>query len=222
MNADSLKTILNTEVAGCQISLLSEKAAYLPEFDALLIADAHLGKIDHFRKHGIAAPPGADVACMQRLERLIESMKPGKLVFMGDLFHSAANASWDLFSDFLKDFTQVKKILVKGNHDILPEEIFGDAGLHLVESLQLGPLLLSHAPVESNSYNIYGHIHPAIKLVGKGRVSLKLPCFILGNRRAILPSFGEFTGLALVKPSITDRTYAITPDAVFDVSASRD
>ena len=42
-----------------------------------------------------------------------------------------------------------------------------------------------------------------------------LPCFVLGHRRAILPAFGGFTGLALVAPARGDRIVAIAGSRLF-------
>jgi metallophosphoesterase superfamily enzyme len=39
-----------------------------------------------------------------------------------------------------------------------------------------------------------GHVHPVYRLFGKGRQSLRLACFRLGERISLLPAFGAFTG----------------------------
>ena len=49
-----------------------------------------------------------------------------------------------------------------------------------------------------------GHIHPGVFLTGTADAE-RLPCFVLGPRRAILPAFGSFTGLALVRPAPGER-----------------
>ena len=63
-----------------------------------------------------------------------------------------------------------------------------------------------------------GHLHPACRIHGRGRDSLRLPCFVSDGRQVILPAFGEFTGgwIADAAPDRTgpDRTGVFTPSAV--------
>ena len=55
--------------------------------------------------------------------------------------------------------------------------------------------------VDLTGYALGGHVHPGIVLRGAFDDSARLPCFVLGPRRAILPAFGGFTGLAMVTPA---------------------
>ena len=43
----------------------------------------------------------------------------------------------------------------------------------------------------------------------------RLPCFVLGTRRAILPAFGRFTGLAFVSPGRGERLVAVAGSRLF-------
>jgi len=54
-----------------------------------------------------------------------------------------------------------------------------------------------------------------VRLHGAGEQSARLPCFVLGVRRAILPAFGRFTGLSDVSPSTGDQIVAIAGRALF-------
>jgi DNA ligase-associated metallophosphoesterase len=208
-----------TTVRGIDFLLFAEKAALIIEHSTLLVADVHLGKGNHFRKHGIAVPPGAEDESLERLSKILNFAKPERVIFMGDLFHSQVNKSWNRFEVFLKDYVQCEMILVKGNHDILPDQLFLDANFQIVSSLELGPFLFTHDRCSSELYNIYGHIHPSVRLRGLGRSSLKLPCFIFSEDSAVLPSFGAFTGLASVRPGKTDKVFVINRESVIDVSA---
>jgi metallophosphoesterase superfamily enzyme len=62
---------LEVEVQGELLSLLPEKAIYWKSRKALLIADLHLGKAGHFRKHGIAVPGRVEQNNLCRLSGLI-------------------------------------------------------------------------------------------------------------------------------------------------------
>ncbi len=210
---------LITSIVGLEFMLFAEKAAYIKEYKTLLVADLHLGKANHFRKNGIAVPHQAEDESLNRLASILDFSKPEQLIFMGDLFHSEVNKSWQRFELFLKDYRQCEMILVKGNHDILANQVFIDARLSVHDTIEFGPLLLSHDRCDSQLYNIYGHIHPAVRLRGLGRSYIKLPCFIFRQHSAILPAFGAFTGLACVKPVKADRVFVINDESVIDMSS---
>jgi metallophosphoesterase superfamily enzyme len=56
-------------------------------------------------------------------------------------------------------------------------------------------------------------VHPVYHL-RTARESLRLPCFIIGERRAILPSFGAFTGGHAVRPAVGERLFLVAGDMV--------
>ena len=62
-----------------------------------------------------------------------------------------------------------------------------------------------------------GHIHPAIRLKGKGKQSIQLPCFVFREHNAILPAFGSFTGTATIQAKPGDQVYAIADKQVIKV-----
>lgn len=173
----------------------------------LIIADAHIGKVSHFRKHGIPVPRMAERNNLWRLSGLVMKTKPEILVFLGDLTHSKHNKAWDQFIDFRSIYTDMETVLVKGNHDILPPEALSKADISVVDQIQIGPFLLTHDRADTDLFNLYGHIHPAIRLRGKGRQSLKVPCFFFGPDYGILPSFGDFTGSYILKPEEGDTVF---------------
>ncbi|MFN9801977.1 MAG: DEAD/DEAH box helicase, partial [Bacteroidota bacterium] len=61
-------------------------------------------------------------------------------------------------------------------------------------------------------------LHPAVRMVGPARQSLRLPCFWLGENQSILPAFGEFTGHVLVRPVPGDRIYVVAENEVIGVT----
>ncbi|MDX1672145.1 MAG: hypothetical protein R3211_07370 [Balneolaceae bacterium] len=70
-------------------------------------------------------------------------------------------------------------------------------------------------------YLLSGHIHPAVKLRGKARQSMKLPCFYFGKQQGVLPAFGHFTGTHVIKPQPDDRVYAIVNQRVVPIKTAR-
>ncbi len=193
------------------LTLLPEKAIFWEKKKALLLADLHIGKVTHFRNNHIPIPSQAALGNFENLELLIQKHHPKTVYFLGDLFHSYYNKEWDLLSFLLAKFKKVKFILITGNHDVLNDEHYDLAGIECMTELELGPFHLTHHPLEepTEKYNLSGHIHPGIRLKGEGKQSLRLPCFYFGKEQGILPAFGNFTGLAIIKPKKEDSIYSI-------------
>lgn len=208
-------------VAGESLWLLPERAIWWPDRRTLFIADLHLGKAAHFRKSGLAIPAGVDVTVQQRLEGLIAGFTPSEVYFLGDLFHSAYNAAWEDFESLIRRWPGSRFHLVRGNHDILHAEAYARSGLMIrEEALPLGPFCLVHDPDEApagEGYVLSGHWHPGIRLQGRGRQRLRVPCYLMGPSRAVLPAFGSFTGTKVVLPGPGDHVYAVAGDKVLHV-----
>lgn len=196
--------------------LLPDKAIYWKQQDALLIADTHFGKITHFRKSGIAVPGKAAFQNLKRLDSLLQKVKPSKVIFLGDLFHSELNSEWLSFKELIRSFPKIEFQLVTGNHDILHEQSYQNSRFVMFDKpVQIGPFLLSHEPViHPELYNLCGHLHPGVRMVGSGRQSMRLPCFYFGEKGGILPAFGEFTGLYLLQPKKKDSVFVIVENQV--------
>jgi DNA ligase-associated metallophosphoesterase len=211
---------LETTIAGHLLRLLPEKAMLMVQESILVIADAHIGKIEHFRAAGIGVPGLAGNHTLDNLFRLIEQCQPSEVIFLGDLFHSVRNSSVDNFEELRKYFHEIPFHLVSGNHDILPAAKYQQLGLHLVPELIIGNIWLTHEPSHYGShdlYNIAGHIHPAVRLKGAGKQSLTLPCFYFGPRNGILPAFGYFTGKAKLPIEKDSAIFAIADQKVFSI-----
>ena len=61
----------------------------------------------------------------------------------------------------------------------------------------------------------FGHLHPAVRLSGTAKQSLRLPCFWLGENFMVMPAFGRFTGAKSIRPEKTDTIYAIGDGEIF-------
>lgn len=213
---------MKVDVAGELFELLPQKAMYWPAQNALLLADIHLGKINHFRKSGIPLPVAANDRNIEVLVELLQRFKPARVIFLGDLFHSHYNPEWEVFGEVVKHFRPLVSFeLVSGNHDIMSSLQYERKGISVFSKLLIGNILLTHHPMEEvpgGSYNLAGHIHPGVCLVGKGRQALTLPCFHFGKRKALLPAYGVFTGLARIRPLQEDRVFVIVENKILDVS----
>lgn len=220
LNAKMVSKSLHYLLLGQNFHLLPEKALFWEEEQALILSDLHLGKAGHFRKSGIAVPCQVHVQDLFRLQSVIEHRQPTKILIIGDLFHSQWNNEWLLFADWTQKFNNVKWLLVQGNHDLLPAAVYRQSRLQLVgERLELPPFVFTHQPVETAEglYNISGHVHPAVRMSGRGRQQLILPCFYFGRRNGILPAFGKFTGTSVIQPQAGDAVFVISPGAVIRI-----
>lgn len=182
---------------GCPFLLLPSKAIYWPDKEMLILADLHLGKISHFRKEGIGIPLEAKNKNWRELNELIEEYNPKQVYFLGDLFHSTYNQEWVELEKFMAHYEQIEFHLVLGNHDILNESVYENSRIHTTERCEIDSFTFTHHPLdqpEDGRFNFCGHIHPSVRLMGKGRESIKLPCYYIMEHQMILPAFGVFTG----------------------------
>lgn len=213
--------MINTErieICGLNILLHPHKALYIPEESTLVVSDLHLGKIEHFRKNGLAVPLGTTQKTIIRLHQLIEHFEPLRVVFLGDLFHSEYNRAIDEFKYYLEEMKHINYILVKGNHDILHDDTYTTLNIYGVNALDIGQLVLTHEAVTiDGKYNIHGHVHPAVRMKSKSRQQTTLSCFIFSEKYAVMPAFGQFTGKFIVKPKQGDTVFVVFNDAIMKV-----
>ena len=208
---------MKIEIKNNNFTLHYSGALFWEEENTLLISDVHLGKIAHFRKHGIAIPGNAIGENFKRLDEVVILFNPKKVIFLGDLFHSKLNNEWKLFCDWVHKM-RLEIILIEGNHDIISKQHYCDLKIVVYPKLIISDFLLTHHPTETKGlFNFCGHIHPGIKLKDLGRQSMKLACFFNKKHQLILPAFGEFTGNYFMKPTTNDKIYAIVNSEVLRV-----
>lgn len=200
---------------GATLILRPDRSALMPAEGALLVADVHLGKAGHFRRHGMAVPSGVNAATLDRLLRALNETGSRTLVVLGDLFHSDRNAEWDGFIRWRQAAPVDRIILVQGNHDVLAQEDWEAAGLEVVPMWTAGGLTCTHDPGDWRpefQVHVCGHVHPGVRLKGWGKQALTASCWwhaALGMEREqlVFPAFGGFTGNHRVEPSIRDVVY---------------
>ena len=215
---------MEIEVAGETLELLPEKAIFWKRNKALFLSDLHLAKDAHFRKNGFAVPAGLSEVTLQRLSGLMETRQPQTVYFLGDLFHSEYNRQVDLLQQWHQQYADVQLVLISGNHDILENSLYAAMQVEVVpQSLFLPPFELVHEPPDNpvpGRYYLCGHIHPAFRLTGKSRQSLRLPCFWMGEQVGVLPAFGTFTGSKVIRANKEDRVFVVAEDQVVKVQGN--
>lgn len=213
-------------IHGATLWLSSERCLFWEEERVLVLSDLHLGKTGHFRKAGIAIPQAVFLEDMQRLVSLIQFFQPTTLLIVGDLFHSRDNQELELFRKWRADMPALAIELVKGNHDILHRSWYEAAGIQVhPDQHTIGPFCFQHDPGscsgDEDRYVISGHLHPGVVLKGLGKQSLSFPCFHFGPGKAILPAFGRFTGLAIVRPGEQDDVFAVVGQALIPLKKTQ-
>lgn len=200
--------------------LLPEKAVHWQKKKILMLADPHIGKSGYFRKHGIPVPGQVNSTNIELMDSLIQKLDVQHFIILGDLFHSRANKEWEPFRKWCKQHSKLQITLIIGNHDILPSDLYHSSYINLFKRLTIAPFHFVHDldtlpnSHQEEYYVLSGHLHPAVKLKGKGRQSIKLPCFYFGSQKGILPAFGQFTGTYLIKPKKGDRIFTVADSQI--------
>lgn len=206
---------------GEKLLLNQKKSIFWNDQNMLIVADLHLGKAVHFRKAGIAAPAETNVQTLNNLALLIDYYQVSSVLILGDLFHSGINSDWQKFIEWKRNYQRIDFLLVKGNHDLLSTEDYEHSALQILDKYVLDPFLFIHDSEDmdekgSGQLIMSGHLHPAVKLSGKGRQKITLPCFFLEDNNLILPAFGSFTGTYKISKTKNNRIFAITDESVVE------
>ncbi|HEY1394440.1 MAG TPA: ligase-associated DNA damage response endonuclease PdeM, partial [Methylibium sp.] len=164
--------MLRIELAGRPLVLLPDKAAYLPEVETLLVADAHIGKAVSFRKLGVPVPRGTTSGNLQRITALVAQTQAKRVVFLGDFLHSErshAASTLGALARWRATHSQLELTLVRGNHDERAGDPPPSARFEVVdEPLMLGGFALCHYPKPRvGHFVLAGHSHPCVSLGGR-------------------------------------------------------
>ena len=177
-----------------------ERAVYLARHDAVVLADAHVGRGE---ASAVSLPLGEREDLVDRLGALAARFDPATVVVAGDVVHT-----FDRVSDrSLGTLNALREVcdgvgaafeLVAGNHDValqsaweepVREECVLDAGATRT--------VVCHgheAPSTPADRYVIGHVHPTIEIEGDRR-----PCFLRGEgvyRGADLLALPAFTRLS--------------------------
>jgi DNA ligase-associated metallophosphoesterase len=196
--------------------LSANRTLFWEDQRTLILADLHVGKTGHFRKSGINIPQSVYKDDLHRLLAEILFFKAERLVIVGDLTHSAANREMDLFRKWRKDFSSLDVHLAKGNHDILDNAWYEEAAITVHnEPFEMKQFSFIHDIMKPKQtfadkrFVFSGHVHPIVTITGKGRQSLRFPCFHFTKNYCIIPAFSRFTGGYKIEPKKGDAVFAL-------------
>lgn len=167
-------------------------ALFWQEQRLLVVADLHLEKGSSFAMRGVLLPPYDTVATLGRLAAVIARHDPKMVIALGDSFHD--RGAHDRLSDIDREALAAMQarrdwIWISGNHDpALPPDLGGAVANEVV----IGNIAFRHEPTGASG-EIAGHLHPKARVPTRGR-SIERRCFITDGERAVMPSFGAYTG----------------------------
>jgi DNA ligase-associated metallophosphoesterase len=185
---------LAVEVHGAEALLRCSGALWLAQTRTLAVADLHFEKGSAYAARGQMLPPYDTRETLNRLEAEVAALAPEVLVFMGDTFHDQ-RAESRIAADDLARIAALARgrtlVWVIGNHDEeAPLDLPGDK----VDDLSIGGLTLRHEPQAGlQPGEAAGHLHPCVKVAGRGR-AVRRRAFVTDGLRLILPAFGAYAG----------------------------
>ncbi len=200
--------------ADTELYLLPERAIWWPTEKTLLIADLHLGKAATYRALGQPVPAGTTQENLSRLTALISRHAPKLIIFLGDFLHAATSRTPEVLAaldEWRTTHNDCEMTLVRGNHDSRAGDPPARLRITVVDEPYLyGPFALCHHPQQhATHFVLAGHVHPVCRLSGRGRDSVRMPCFVTQVQQATLPAFGEFTGGWMINPGPKHRLYPV-------------
>lgn len=212
------------ELAGRELWLLADRALWWPAERCLLVADVHFGKAAAFRRLGQPVPQGTTTDNLQRLDARLARLDCRELIFLGDFLHARqgrAPGTLAMLAEWRARHSELVVTLVRGNHDRHAGDPPVELDIQVVEEpLLRAPFSLQHEPDPTPGYHtLAGHLHPAVRLRGRGRQSLRLPCFVLGQEVSLLPAFGGFTGAMEIRRQPGQRVFVIGDGGIWPVAA---
>ncbi|MCC1493916.1 ligase-associated DNA damage response endonuclease PdeM [Cognatishimia sp. F0-27] len=180
---------------GTALQALSSGALHWPDQRLLVVSDLHFGKSARLSAIGGAQlPPYETRETLTRLETDIAATRAEAVICLGDSFDAVgldgmlpqAERDW-----ITRLVTGLRWTWIEGNHDPAPVA-FG--GAHCAEH-HLGAIAFRHiaSQVDDGTGEVSGHYHPKAVISARGR-AISRPCFLVDDRRLILPAYGTYTG----------------------------
>ncbi len=214
-------------MAGHELRMMPERAVFWPTRRWLFVADTHWGKCQAFRDAGSALPMGPLLADLERLRAAAVRVGANRVVVLGDLVHGPSSFApgMDELIQQWRPSLPCDLALVPGNHDRMlisarAHRLLERWRVEVLETcVGVDGLTLTHEPpVIASGDTLCGHVHPAVRMRGRGE-SMKLPCFWhdAAYRTLVLPAFSSLVDGASVKANPGDERWATAGSRVLRV-----
>lgn len=180
-------------VAGQTCWLDHSGAMLLAADDTLVVADLHLEKGAALARRGMFLPPYDTASTLAALADAVARLRPRRVIALGDSFHDRAGPR-DMSEADRASLSAVQRGLdwtwISGNHDPdLPQDLGGT----ILPETSRGDLAFRHEPLPGQRAEIAGHLHPAARVVLRGR-GVRCRAFITDGTRCVMPAFGAYAG----------------------------
>ncbi|MFC7080858.1 metallophosphoesterase [Halorussus caseinilyticus] len=157
-----------------------DRAVYLPDEDALVVADLHVGRD---AASAVELPLGERADLTERLADLLAAFDPAEVVIAGDLLHAFDRVPEGVAGTVaaLRETAEAAGatfVVVRGNHDEMLDSVLEGTGISARGEYRVGETLVHHGharPEGEAARYVVGHDHPAIEIEGK-----RHPCLLYG------------------------------------------
>ena len=177
------------------VHVTRDYALWLPKERALAISDLHLGYEGALQEAGVAIPRRQKGVMLERLDRLLTTYEPERVIVNGDFKHEFSRnleEEWKDVKDVLNFlYKRTVPVLVRGNHDNYLMQILSTKGLDLLRKYELGGFTFVHGHDDLGVQGplVLGHEHPAVKLRDSVGATFSLPAFVVQDDLILLPAF---------------------------------
>jgi putative SbcD/Mre11-related phosphoesterase len=179
------------------------RAVFLEDLEALVIADLHIGLEYDLYKSGIRIPKQTE-KMKEKIKGLIEKTKAKRLIDLGDVKHAVPGTSFQEkkeIPEFFEDLSDMVKIdVVPGNHDgNLAELMPSGVNVHSRSGFREGKYYFSHGhtwptgDLLKSETLMVAHAHPAIEFEDKFGYRILRPVFLKAgiNQEKIKEKYGK-------------------------------
>lgn len=216
------------DFAGLSLELLPSGAVWNPMQEVLWVADVHLGKASSYRRLGQPVPQGTTTQTLDQLSNDLQTRPSKQLIVLGDFLHGPlvhqSVSTLAAIDHWRAQHRHLKITLIRGNHDDRAGDPPAGLGIEVVdEPFMFEAIACCHHDEGAGTalaafnarFTMSGHLHPVVTLQGRARERLRLACFVVGQKRLVLPAYGAFTGGHPYSPASDERLYVIADQAVF-------
>jgi hypothetical protein len=207
------------------VQLHASGALWLPDEGASLVADVHLGYAWAQRRRGELGPL-ADGGARERLEDLVEELRPRTLVFLGDLVHAPKPSSEEraVVEETIESLaSRTNLVLVSGNHDRAFTRDYLQPDVRIASHWTAPGVVAIHGdrldiPRPGGSRLILAHYHPTASLRDGTVAVQRIRVAMLGPSCCILPAFSPFAAGLDVRKRLPRKLRALFPDGVAELA----
>jgi len=155
----------------------NKPALFIPQFEALVLSDLHIGIENELREYGVYADSKISQMESMILE-ICSEYKPKEIILLGDIKHSIPSTPFyekKHLYEFLKRLQSYAKIhIIPGNHDgsiktMVPDDII----IHGSDGYQKDICGFFHGhrwpneKIMQSKYVFCGHTHPTVRLTDR-------------------------------------------------------